>query len=128
MLLRGTQCLVDLKLGNFSKMLGYGDNHDLTEYLRLYISIHGDHEGGNASAHTARKLPSQAQSLHTHLPFFRPCRLNAFGSLLVVFRGIIRTRRSTTWVSLTISRPAVNINVPKTAWQTKRSFDGSCPC
>lgn len=36
-------------------MLGYGDNHDLTEYLRLYIAIHGDHEGGNASAHTARK-------------------------------------------------------------------------
>lgn len=35
-------------------MLGFGDNHDLTEYLRLYISIHGDHEGGNASAHTAR--------------------------------------------------------------------------
>lgn len=37
-------------------MLGYGGNHDLIEYLRLYIAIHGDHEGGNASAHTARKL------------------------------------------------------------------------
>lgn len=37
-------------------MLGHGDNHDLTEYLRLYISIHGDHEGGNASAHTAREF------------------------------------------------------------------------
>ena len=36
-------------------MLGYGDNHNLTEYLRLYIALHGDHEGGNASAHTARK-------------------------------------------------------------------------
>jgi citrate synthase len=36
-------------------MLGYGDNRDLTEYLRLYIALHGDHEGGNASAHTARK-------------------------------------------------------------------------
>jgi citrate synthase len=36
-------------------MLGYGGNHNLTEYLRLYIAIHGDHEGGNASAHTARK-------------------------------------------------------------------------
>jgi hypothetical protein len=36
-------------------MLGYGDNHNLTEYLRLYIAIHGDHEGGNASAHTARE-------------------------------------------------------------------------
>ena len=35
-------------------MLGFGDNYDLTEYLRLYIAIHGDHEGGNASAHTSR--------------------------------------------------------------------------
>ena len=37
-------------------MLGYGDNENLTEYLRLYIALHGDHEGGNASAHTARQL------------------------------------------------------------------------
>jgi len=36
-------------------MLGYGANDSLTEYLRLYIALHGDHEGGNASAHTARK-------------------------------------------------------------------------
>lgn len=41
--------------GNYTKLLGYGDNHSLTEYLRLYIALHGDHEGGNASAHTARK-------------------------------------------------------------------------
>lgn len=27
----------------------------MTEYLRLYIALHGDHEGGNASAHTSRK-------------------------------------------------------------------------
>ena len=36
-------------------MLGVGDNEHLTEYLRLYIALHGDHEGGNASAHTARE-------------------------------------------------------------------------
>jgi len=36
-------------------MLGYGDNHNMTEYLRLYIALHGDHEGGNASAHASRK-------------------------------------------------------------------------
>ena len=41
-------------LGNYSRLLGFGENNDLTEYLRLYIAIHGDHEGGNASAHTAR--------------------------------------------------------------------------
>jgi len=40
-------------------MLGFGDNDHLTEYLRLYIAIHGDHEGGNASAHTARRLLAQ---------------------------------------------------------------------
>jgi hypothetical protein len=37
-------------------MIGYGDNENLKEYLRLYIALHGDHEGGNASAHTARKV------------------------------------------------------------------------
>jgi citrate synthase len=48
----------DLDLvGNYTALMGYGSNEDLTEYLRLYISIHGDHEGGNASAHTARKVP-----------------------------------------------------------------------
>ncbi|PCH38081.1 citrate synthase [Wolfiporia cocos MD-104 SS10] len=49
----------DLDLvGNYVNMLGYGDNQDLTEYLRLYIAIHGDHEGGNASAHTAHLVGS----------------------------------------------------------------------
>ncbi|KIK59754.1 hypothetical protein GYMLUDRAFT_44207 [Collybiopsis luxurians FD-317 M1] len=49
----------DLDLvGNYARLLGYGDNQDLTEYLRLYISIHGDHEGGNASAHTAHLVGS----------------------------------------------------------------------
>ncbi|TFK42653.1 citrate synthase-like protein [Crucibulum laeve] len=49
----------DLDLvGNYSNMLGYGDNHNLTEYLRLYIALHGDHEGGNASAHTAHLVGS----------------------------------------------------------------------
>ncbi|KAL0572936.1 hypothetical protein V5O48_009026 [Marasmius crinis-equi] len=45
-------------VGNYANMLGYGNNHDLTEYLRLYIAIHGDHEGGNASAHTAHLVGS----------------------------------------------------------------------
>jgi citrate synthase len=41
-------------VGNYVAMLGKGGDADLTEYLRLYIALHGDHEGGNASAHTAR--------------------------------------------------------------------------
>ncbi|KAH9063364.1 citrate synthase-like protein [Lactarius vividus] len=49
----------DLDLvGNYTALMGYGANKDLTEYLRLYISIHGDHEGGNASAHTAHLVGS----------------------------------------------------------------------
>ncbi|KIM49193.1 hypothetical protein M413DRAFT_438358 [Hebeloma cylindrosporum] len=49
----------DLDLvGNYSNMLGYGANESLTEYLRLYIALHGDHEGGNASAHTAHLVNS----------------------------------------------------------------------
>ncbi|KAH8833818.1 citrate synthase [Flagelloscypha sp. PMI_526] len=49
----------DLDLvGNYTALLGYGDNHDMTEYLRLYIALHGDHEGGNASAHTAHLVGS----------------------------------------------------------------------
>ncbi|KIP09621.1 hypothetical protein PHLGIDRAFT_126205 [Phlebiopsis gigantea 11061_1 CR5-6] len=49
----------DLDLvGNYVNMLGFGDNHSLTEYLRLYIALHGDHEGGNASAHTAHLIGS----------------------------------------------------------------------
>ncbi|KAF7338350.1 Citrate synthase [Mycena venus] len=49
----------DLDLvGNYTTMLGFGDNHNLTEYLRLYIALHGDHEGGNASAHTSHLVGS----------------------------------------------------------------------
>jgi len=49
----------DLDLvGNYSNMLGHGNNKDMTEYLRLYIALHGDHEGGNASAHTSHLVGS----------------------------------------------------------------------
>lgn len=47
--------VLSLRTGNYSRMLGFGDNEHLTEYLRLYIALHGDHEGGNASAHTSRE-------------------------------------------------------------------------
>ncbi|KAG6878714.1 hypothetical protein C0993_011529 [Termitomyces sp. T159_Od127] len=45
-------------VGNYCRLLGYGDNESVTEYLRLYIALHGDHEGGNASAHTAHLVGS----------------------------------------------------------------------
>jgi citrate synthase len=42
---------------NFASMLGY-DNVDFTDLMRLYLTIHADHEGGNASAHTVRLVGS----------------------------------------------------------------------
>lgn len=47
------QCVQRLS-GNYVNQLGFGHNNNFTEYLRLYIALHADHEGGNASAHTAR--------------------------------------------------------------------------
>ena len=37
--------------GNFAHMLGIKDK-DFMSLMRLYLTIHADHEGGNASAHT----------------------------------------------------------------------------
>lgn len=42
---------------NFSLMLGYDDPHFI-ELLRLYLTIHSDHEGGNVSAHTTHLVGS----------------------------------------------------------------------
>jgi len=42
---------------NFNRMLGY-DSKDFDELMRLYLVIHSDHEGGNASAHTTHLVGS----------------------------------------------------------------------
>lgn len=42
---------------NFTAMLGY-DNPAFTELMRLYLTIHSDHEGGNVSAHTTHLVGS----------------------------------------------------------------------
>lgn len=42
---------------NFTNMLGY-DNPEFTELMRLYMTIHSDHEGGNVSAHTCHLVGS----------------------------------------------------------------------
>jgi len=42
---------------NFTKMLGYEDPQ-FTELMRLYLTIHSDHEGGNVSAHTCHLVGS----------------------------------------------------------------------
>merc|ERR1712151_914234 len=43
--------------GNFARMLGY-DNPSFDELMRLYLCIHTDHEGGNASAHATHLVGS----------------------------------------------------------------------
>lgn len=42
---------------SFNRMLGY-DTADFDELMRLYLVIHSDHEGGNASAHTCHLVGS----------------------------------------------------------------------
>ncbi|KAG0457616.1 hypothetical protein HPP92_022773 [Vanilla planifolia] len=42
---------------NFSHMLGF-DDPQMLELMRLYLTIHSDHEGGNVSAHTAHLVAS----------------------------------------------------------------------
>ncbi|XP_068645580.1 citrate synthase, mitochondrial [Aristolochia californica] len=42
---------------NFSHMLGF-DDPKMQELMRLYVTIHSDHEGGNVSAHTAHLVAS----------------------------------------------------------------------
>merc|ERR1719430_49157 len=42
---------------NFTSMLGYEDPQ-FTELMRLYLTIHSDHEGGNVSAHATHLVGS----------------------------------------------------------------------
>lgn len=43
--------------GNFAHMLGF-ENEEFKELMRLYMTIHADHEGGNVSAHTVHLVGS----------------------------------------------------------------------
>ncbi len=43
--------------GNFAHMMGY-ENEGFKELMRLYMTIHADHEGGNVSAHTTHLVGS----------------------------------------------------------------------
>lgn len=43
--------------GNFGHMLGY-DAEEFRALMRLYMTIHADHEGGNVSAHTTHLVGS----------------------------------------------------------------------
>lgn len=43
--------------GNLAHMMGYND-HGFRELMRLYMTIHADHEGGNVSAHATHLVGS----------------------------------------------------------------------
>lgn len=43
---------------NYAHMLGVSDHDDFKSLMRLYLTIHADHEGGNASAHTTHLVGS----------------------------------------------------------------------
>lgn len=47
---------------NFATQLGFGDNSEFIELMRLYLCIHSDHEGGNVSAHTTHLVGSALSS------------------------------------------------------------------
>ncbi|OLL24627.1 2-methylcitrate synthase, mitochondrial [Neolecta irregularis DAH-3] len=43
---------------NFARGMGMGENSGMVDMIRLYLALHGDHEGGNVSAHTAHLVNS----------------------------------------------------------------------
>ncbi|KAK9355524.1 citrate synthase-like protein [Lipomyces doorenjongii] len=43
---------------NFSNLLGVSSDPDFVDFLRLYLALHSDHEGGNVSAHTTHLVGS----------------------------------------------------------------------
>lgn len=52
--------------GNFAHMLGI-NKPDFRSLMRLYLTIHADHEGGNASAHTTHLIGSTLSDAYLSL-------------------------------------------------------------
>ena len=47
---------------NLVNQLRFGENEEFTELMRLYLTLHADHEGGNVSAHTTHLVGSALSS------------------------------------------------------------------
>ena len=54
--------------GNFAHMMGY-ESEEFKELMRLYMTIHADHEGGNVSAHATHLVGSALSD-----PYLSFCR------------------------------------------------------
>lgn len=52
---------------NLSNLLGFGGNAEFVELMRLYLTIHSDHEGGNVSAHATHLVGSALSSPYLSL-------------------------------------------------------------
>jgi citrate synthase len=52
--------------GNLAHMMGFEDE-SFKELMRLYMTIHADHEGGNVSAHTTHLVGSAERSLFSYV-------------------------------------------------------------
>lgn len=52
--------------GNFAHMLGI-ESDDFKNLMRLYLTVHADHEGGNASAHTTHLVGSTLSDAYLSL-------------------------------------------------------------
>jgi citrate synthase len=52
---------------NLANKLGFANNKDFVELMRLYLTIHTDHEGGNVSAHTTHLVGSALSSAYLSL-------------------------------------------------------------
>lgn len=112
-------------------MLGFGANESMTEYLRLYIALHGDHEGGNVSAHTARQSTSRIVVNSPSDFLSRPCRICPLGSVPLLFGCLARSRRPSSRVSsLLCSSYLFHFDDAyiSPASQTKKSSAGNSPC
>jgi citrate synthase len=49
---------------NYAHMLGVNDTPDFMSFMRLYMTIHADHEGGNASAHAVHLAGSTLSDVY----------------------------------------------------------------
>ncbi len=50
--------------GNFANWLGFGEHRSFKHFLRLYLMLLADHEGGNVSAHTNRLVGSALSNVY----------------------------------------------------------------
>ena len=53
--------------GSFAHMLGVTEDPQFKSLMRLYLTIHADHEGGNASAHTVHLVGSTLSDAYLSL-------------------------------------------------------------